>query len=66
MQCHLIRLIVSIAFVLIDAINSVDRINRINRIDCIGPGVLNYSALQLKYNSNDPTKYGIKYWVKKG
>ena len=39
-------------FVLIDAINSVNCINRIYCIDFIDSGVLNYSALELKYNSN--------------
>ena len=64
--------IVSIVFILIDAINSVDHINyvdcidHIDRIDCIDPGILNYSALQLKDNSNDPTNSGMIFWGKRG
>ena len=59
----------------IDCINRMDRmdridciscIDRIDRINCIDPGVLNYCALQLKDNSNEPTKSGIIFWVKKG
>ena len=60
LRCQLIKLIVSIIFVLIDAIDSV------NRIDCIDPGVLNYIALQLKDNLNDPTNSGVNFWGKKG
>ena len=71
MQCQLIRYIVSIVFVLIDAIGSVNHIDRIdiielidhiNRIDFIDPGVLNYSVMQLKDNSNDPTNSGMNFW----
>ena len=34
----------------------------IMKVDCIDPGVHNYSALQLKDNSNDPTNYGMNFW----
>ena len=60
MQCQSIRLIVSIVFLLIDAIDSV---NNINRID---PGVLNCSAMQLKDISNEPTDFRITFWGKNG
>ena len=63
LQCEWIILILSIFFVLIDAINYVDRINHINRIDT---SILNSSALQLKDNSNDPTNSGMTFWGKKG
>ena len=49
-----------------DAIDSVDCIDRIDHIDRINPGVLNYSALQLKDNSNDSTNSGMIFWGKKG
>ena len=61
-----------ILFICIDAIDSVNRIDRIDRIDrinsndCIDPGFLNFSALQLKYNSNDPTNYRMNFLDKKG
>ena len=54
---------VSIVFVFIDAINSVDRIDSNNFID---PGVINFSVLHLKGNSNDPTNSGVTFWGKKG
>ena len=57
---------VLIFFVLIDEINSGDRINRINRINHINPSILNFSALQLKDNANDPTKSGMTFWGKNG
>ena len=66
LQYQFIRLIVSIDFVLIDAIDYVNRINLIDFIDFINPGVLNYSVLQLKDNSNDPTNSGMEFWVKNG
>ena len=47
-------------FVLIDAIYYVDNINGID------PGVLNYSVLQLKDDTNDPTNSGMNFCVKKG
>ena len=63
LQCQLIRSIVSIVFVLIDAINSV---NHFGRINCIDRGVLRCSALQLKNNSNDSTNSGMTFGVLKG
>ena len=47
---------------MIDTYDSVNRIDCINRIDRIDPGVLDYSALQLKDNSNDPTNSGMTFW----
>ena len=44
----------------------IDVIDYVNCIDCISPGVLRYSALQLKYNTNDPTNSGMNFWGKKG
>ena len=55
LQCQLMRLIVLIVFVLIDAIDYVYCVNRID------PGVLNYSALQLKDNSNDTTNSRVTF-----
>ena len=66
MQCQLIRLIVSIVFLLIDAIDYVDPIKFVDRINRINPGILNYSALQLKDNSNNPTNAGMNFWGQKG
>ena len=63
LQFKLIRSIVLIVFIFIDAIYSVDRIDR---IDCIDPGVLNFSALQLKDNSNNPTNSGMTFLGRKG
>ena len=57
---------VLIFFVLIDEINSGDRINRINRINHINPSILNFSALQLKNNANEPTNSGMTFGAKKG
>ena len=68
-QCQLIKLIVSIVFVLIvaiDSVNCIDHIDNIYRINRINSGIFNCSALQLKDNSNDPTKSGMTFWGKKG
>ena len=35
-------------------------------INCIHRVVLNFSALQLKANSSDPTNSGMTFWTKKG
>ena len=69
LQCQLIRSIVLIVFVLIDAIDSVNLIDSINRIDCINridPGILNCNVLELKNNSNDTTNSKKTFWAKKG
>ena len=63
LQFQLIRSIVSIVFILIDAIDSMDHIDRIN---CIDPSILNFSALQLKNNANEPTNSGMTFGAKKG
>ena len=55
--------IVFIVFVLIDSIDYVNCINSINRIN---PGVLNFSVMQLKDNSNEPTDSGMTFWSRKG
>ena len=47
-------------FVLIDAIYYVDHINGID------PGIHNYSVLQLKDDTNNPTKSGMNFCGKKG
>ena len=47
-------------------INEIDYVDRIERINCINPGVLDCSELQLKDNANDPTNSGMTFWVKKG
>ena len=41
----------------------IDSINRNNLID---PGIINFSAQQLKDNSNYPTDSGMTFWGKKG
>ena len=41
-------------------------IDAIESIGCIDTGVFDFSAIQLKDNYNDPTKYGITFWGKKG
>ena len=66
LQCQLIISIVSIDFLLIDAIYIINRIDSIHLIDRIDPGFLNYSALKLKDNSNEPTISVMSFWVKKG
>ena len=69
LQCQLIRLIVLIVFLLVVTIDSVNCINCIDRIKCIDridPGVLNCSSMQLKDNSDDPTKSEMTFWGKKG
>ena len=63
LQCQSIIFILLIFFVFIGAVDYVDRIDSIN---CINHGDLYCSLLKLKYNSNDPTNYGINFWVKKG
>ena len=60
LQCQLIISIISIVYVLIVTISYV------NLIDCINPGVINCSALQLKDNSNVPTNSRMTLWGKKG
>ena len=59
----LILLIISIVFVLIYTITSIDSIYF---IDCIDPGLLNYSMIQLEDNSNEPTNSDMTFWGKKG
>ena len=63
LQFRSIRLILSIVFVLIDAINYVDSIDRINRTN---PVVLTYSAVQLKKRHMNQQTLGWPLGFKKG